>query len=187
MIISPSHSSNYQVLVTESCPTLCDPMDCITPGSSVHVTLQARILEWVTTPFSRGSSSPRDQTPVSHIAETFFYCRSHQGRPNYPNYQTSYIEAKLLYWSKIVILKPNYQSSYYIGFQLLSWSLLSPTLFPGATQNQSTVIHISSLFKVINPSSINHLSYFISHFQPWLHIKIIWELFEKFGCIGHSP
>ena len=47
-------------LVAQSCPTLCDPMDCSPPGSSVHGILQARILEWVAFPFSRGSSQPRD-------------------------------------------------------------------------------------------------------------------------------
>ena len=40
------------------CLTLCDPMDCRLPGSSVHGILQARILEWVAIPFSRGSSQP---------------------------------------------------------------------------------------------------------------------------------
>ena len=60
------------VLVTQLCPTLCDPMDCSPPGSSVHGILQARILEWVAIPFSRGSSWPRDQTPVSYIAGRFF-------------------------------------------------------------------------------------------------------------------
>ena len=48
--------SEVKVLVTQSCPTLCDPMDCSPPGSSVHVILQARILEWVAIPFYRGSS-----------------------------------------------------------------------------------------------------------------------------------
>ena len=48
------------VKVTQLCPTLCDPTDCSPPGSSVHGILQARILEWVATPFSRGSSLPRD-------------------------------------------------------------------------------------------------------------------------------
>ena len=41
----------------QSCPTLCDPMDCGPPGSSVHGILQVRILEWVAMPSSRGSSS----------------------------------------------------------------------------------------------------------------------------------
>ena len=52
------------VLVTESCPTLCDPMGWSPPGSSVHGILQARILEWVAFPFSRVSSQPRDWTWV---------------------------------------------------------------------------------------------------------------------------
>ena len=47
--------------------TLCDPMDCSLPGSSVHGIFQARILEWVAISFSRGSSQPRDWTQVSHI------------------------------------------------------------------------------------------------------------------------
>ena len=48
--------------VTQSCPTLCDPMDCSLLDSSVHGIFQARILEWVPSSFSRGSSKPRDQT-----------------------------------------------------------------------------------------------------------------------------
>ena len=45
------------VLVTQSCPTLCNPMNCYcSPGSFVHGILQTRILEWISTPFSRGSS-----------------------------------------------------------------------------------------------------------------------------------
>ena len=48
-----THAKSLQL-----CPTLCDPMDCSLPGSSVHDIFQARILEWVATPFSRGSSPP---------------------------------------------------------------------------------------------------------------------------------
>ena len=61
-----------KVLISQSCPTLCDPMDSRPPESSVHGILQARILEWVSIPFSRGSSQPRDQTWVSCIAGRFF-------------------------------------------------------------------------------------------------------------------
>ena len=53
--------------VTQLCPTLCDPMDCSLSGSSVHGIFQARVLEWITISFSRGSSWPRNQTPVSCI------------------------------------------------------------------------------------------------------------------------
>ena len=48
----------------QSCLTLCDPMDCSPPGSSVHGILQAIILEWVAMPSSRESSRPRDQTYI---------------------------------------------------------------------------------------------------------------------------
>ena len=54
--------------VTQSCPTLCDPVDCSPRGSSVHGILQAGVLEWVAISFSRGSSRPRDRTQVSCIA-----------------------------------------------------------------------------------------------------------------------
>ena len=61
-----------KVLVAQSCLTLCNPTDCSSPGSSVHGILQARILERVAIPFSRGSSSPRDQTWVSSTAGRFY-------------------------------------------------------------------------------------------------------------------
>ena len=51
--------------VAQSCPTLCDPMDCSLPGSSDHGIFQARVLEWVAIFFSRGSSQPRYRTRVS--------------------------------------------------------------------------------------------------------------------------
>ena len=53
------------------CPTLCDPMDCSPPSSSVHGILQARILEWVALPFSRGSCWPRYWTGASCVADGF--------------------------------------------------------------------------------------------------------------------
>ena len=60
------------VLVAQSCLTLCDLMGCSPPGSSVHGILQARILEWVATLFSRESSWPRNWAWVSCIADRFF-------------------------------------------------------------------------------------------------------------------
>ena len=58
--------------VAQSCPTLCDPMDCSLSGSSVHGIFQARVLEWIAISFSRGSSRPRNQTRVSCIARRRF-------------------------------------------------------------------------------------------------------------------
>ena len=61
-----------KVLVAQSGLTLCDFMDCSLPGFSIHGMAQARTLEWVAISFSRGSSRPRDQTQVSHIAGRLF-------------------------------------------------------------------------------------------------------------------
>ena len=63
-------------LVAQSCPILCDPMDCThpphPPGSTVHEISQTKILEWVAISSSRGSSRPRDPTGVSCIHRGFF-------------------------------------------------------------------------------------------------------------------
>ena len=59
-------------LVIQSCPTLCNPMDCSPPGSSVHGVLQERTLEWVAMPSSRVFSQPRDRTQISCTAGGFF-------------------------------------------------------------------------------------------------------------------
>ena len=84
-------SKKVKVLVAQSCLTLCNPMNCSSPGFSVHGILQARILEWVAIPFSRGSSQPRDWTtspslqadslPLSHqgsLLETPWLFSQHQ-------------------------------------------------------------------------------------------------------------
>ena len=60
------------LLVAQSCLTLCNPMDCSTPGSSVHGILQARILGWVSISFSRRFPWARDQTQVCLIADRVF-------------------------------------------------------------------------------------------------------------------
>ena len=97
--------------VIQSCPNLCDPMDCSLPGSSVHGILQARIQERGTIPFSRGSSRSRDRTHVSCTAgrfffSFFFYHLSHQGNPMFrrgrAKFQTvsrkTMVKNKLVWW-----------------------------------------------------------------------------------------
>ena len=69
----------YVSIVTQSCLTLCDPMDCSPPGGSSHGIFQTRMLEWVAIPYSRGSSWPRNWTWVCHIAGETLYYLSHQG------------------------------------------------------------------------------------------------------------
>ena len=64
--------------VTQSCSTLCDPMDCSPPGSSVHGIFQARELEWGAISFSRGSSRPRDGTPgLPHYRQMLYHLSHH--------------------------------------------------------------------------------------------------------------
>ena len=58
-------SIDIDIEVAQSCLTLCDPMDCGLPGSSIHGIFQERVLEWVAISFSRRSSRPRDRTQVS--------------------------------------------------------------------------------------------------------------------------
>ena len=84
---SPGKESKYRenllfrecvcVLLTLVCLTLCNPTDWSSPGSSIHGTFQARILKWVSIPFSSQSSWPRDQTQVSSTAGRLFYHLSH--------------------------------------------------------------------------------------------------------------
>ena len=73
--------SGVKVLVAQLCPTLCDPMDGSPPGSSIYEILQARILEWVAIPFSRGSSRFRDRTQVSCIGRYLHYHWATWGAP----------------------------------------------------------------------------------------------------------
>ena len=80
-----------KVLAARSCPILWDPLDCSPPGSSVHGICQARILEWVAIPFSKGSSQSRDQIHLScifRIGRQILYNLSHQGSP--PGYKHTY-------------------------------------------------------------------------------------------------
>ena len=70
-MVKPYNSNNHckcVCSVTQIYQTLCDPLDHSPPGSSVHGVFQARILEWVTISFSRGSSQPRDWTLVSCVS-----------------------------------------------------------------------------------------------------------------------
>ena len=68
--------------VAQSGLTVCDPMDCTPPGSSIHGIFQARILEWVAISFSRRSSQPRNWTRVSHIVSRHFTIWATRKVPN---------------------------------------------------------------------------------------------------------
>ena len=78
-----SHQGSQTKIMSDSCLVMStlQPMDCSPPGFSGHGTLQARILEWVAIPFSRGSSRPRDPTWVFHVAGRFFILSEPPGKP----------------------------------------------------------------------------------------------------------
>ena len=100
-----------RVKVTQSCLTLCDPLGCI-----VHGILQARILEWVAFPFSRGSSQARDQTQISRIAGGFFTSwatrKAHESNILYnkDSWESSFFES-LNHSEPSKLLKENFQRS----------------------------------------------------------------------------
>ena len=77
---------------------LCHPMDCSQAGSSTHRILQARILEWVDIPFSRGSSWPRSQTRVSCIAGRFFTIWATRGAHTF---WVNLIKLMVVMWPKL--------------------------------------------------------------------------------------
>ena len=69
------------MLAAQSFPTLCDPMDCSPPGSSVHEISWARILEWVAISFSRGSSQPKPASLASPVLKGRFFTTVSPGKP----------------------------------------------------------------------------------------------------------
>ena len=71
-------------LVAQLCPTLCDPVNCSPPDSSVHGISLARALKWVAISFFQGSSWPRDWTRVSCIDRQILYHWHHLGSPQLP-------------------------------------------------------------------------------------------------------
>ena len=88
-----------EMLVAQSCPSLCDPMDCSPIGSSAHGILQTRILEWVPISFSRGYSQPRDWTQVSRIVDRLFTIWVKLGNP--------YIKCIVLNMPQCILVYPS--------------------------------------------------------------------------------
>ena len=118
------------------CPAICDPMDCSPPGFFIHGILQARILEWVTIPFSRGSSQPTNQTQVSYICRQILYhlslCGSQKIVGNF--YRDENIRL-LISWETYMQVKKQHRTRYgttdwfKIGKGVLQSCILSLCLF----------------------------------------------------------
>ena len=71
-------NNKVKVKVTQLYPTLCDPLDYNLPGSSLHGIVQARVLEWIAIPFSRGSAQPRDRIQDLLHCRQILYCLGHK-------------------------------------------------------------------------------------------------------------
>ena len=121
------------------CVWLCDPIHCSLPGSSVCGILQARILEWVAVLSSRGSSQPRDQTPVSCIAGGFFTAEP-WGKPHI--YRLSVKLFSRAYWA------------------ISSPQTLPSSLFPEAMTSKCLAIYF--VFTVTFPGSMVISLFFFS-------------------------
>ena len=123
----------------------CIPMDCSSPGSSVHVISQARILEWVAISFSKGSSLPRDRTHISCIVGRFFtteppgkpqpletqsQTRRKQTYPHLPTWDSIRNKGKGRSWHSIVVfhlLIHKLQVKYWLSLTMIwLWSIASP-------------------------------------------------------------
>ena len=111
--------------VAQSCLTLCDPMDCSLPGSSVHVIFQARVLEWVAISFTRGSSHPRGWTWVSCIAGGFFTIWAPR-------------EAKTLYLAKTRVAPEQHQRAQTVLPPRRGCHRWAPLVAPPASQWEDT-------------------------------------------------
>ena len=111
--------------VTQSCLTLCDLMDCSPPGYSIHGIFQARTLEWVDIPFSRGSSQARDWTLLSCIAGRFFLPSEPPGKPRH------------LHNHSLEFAKHTWMSSCHPCCRA-EWVLSLPLLYSGGNQDRAT-------------------------------------------------
>ena len=139
--------------VASSCPTLCDPMDY-----AVHGILQARILEWVAVPFSRGSSQPRDWTQDSSIAGRFFASWAIREAHNYSKLMNNYSTLMV----KIISIKRNFSLPFLLNHSIfvLTWKFLLPYL----------VGKIREKVKMCFKRKINQKNCFI-----WVSFMLLWN------------
>ena len=125
----------------QSCLTVCDPMDCRLPDSCIHWILQARMLVWVATLSSRGSSPPRDWRNMSlmspELAGKFFTISA-----TWESLQTLYSSVNGIYYSRV---------SNQLGFCSLLWFSLCPIICPHEIVSQHGKKEKWSLYSFISP------------------------------------
>ena len=105
--VSKKVKTTVKVLFVQLCLSLCDPMDFSLPGSYIHGISQGRSLEWVTIPFARGSSWPRDRIWVACLADTFFTDWATREAPTilylFSYWKVSKSVNSLLLWTNIAV------------------------------------------------------------------------------------
>ena len=139
----------------QSCLALCDPIGCSPPGSSVHGILQARILEWVTMPSSRGSSRPRDRTWVSWgscIEGRFFYRWATRQALFFPWRITIWYNSPGFCHHKLSVIEELW---YYSSFKGLCG--LSNSIRPKSSADKTDSTASIPLPSLLSPSALIHL------------------------------
>ena len=146
--IRPHSKSDYirTCVYVQSCPTLCDPLDCNLPGSSVHGILQARILEWVAISSFRGFSWPRNWTCISFyswIGKWILLPLRHLGSPKSDHIMPL---MKALWWLPIGLrIKPR------VLIILVNKAFHSPTLLTSPFISVSMYSSHTSLISLDSP------------------------------------
>ena len=127
--------------VAQSCQTLCDPMDYSLRGSSIHGIFQARVLDWVTISFSRGSSWPRDQTQVSRIVGKMLYYLRKPGQPKVEVLSCSVILTNSLRPHRL--LPPGFSVRGILQARILEWLAIPFSRGSSQPRNWTQVSHIA--------------------------------------------
>ena len=166
--------------VAQSCPTLCDPMDCRLPGFSAHGILQARKLEWVAISFSRGSSKPRHRTQVSHVAGRCFtlWANNHNKRMKFALIQVTVHYMHCLMESSQQLVRKTSWHFHYVHLQWLLLEVRSPWC-PSPPQNLQWLVFEVFAHQFTHPSlkcSIT-FSFFLSKHLEGLEYTWNWTPF----------
>ena len=149
--------------VAWSCLTFCNSVDCI-----VHGILQARILEWVTFPFSGGSSQPRDQTQVFHIAGGFFTSWATRGAQ--PNMLVSHVLMTIFAGQTFQVLS----SQITCDFLLLKLLLF---LYNGTIFEEYLCSPIFNFFFLVNSKTLN-----LPLWEPRFilrNLRVSWDTYKE--------
>ena len=144
--------------------TLCNPTDCGLPDSSVHGILEARILERVAFPFSRGPSWPRDQTWVSHIAGRFFTVWATRETQVGYNYQKKKVISEWIFAPSVFYFQIHYFS------YLTAWGKL---LFLVFTYCYSYWENMRCLWKISQNAISSHIHFpGVGPRKAWIFLRL---------------